>query len=233
MKLHPGLYPVLILVSACTPRAASEQEEDEAKLASRPVATVTVAGRSTADCAVQWNAQAMTMPQLSERLDATMHEAIEAIDGPQNLTEENTPRIRFEAGSQTPWVCVRFALNRVQAGGFNPLQIRPSDVTAAPFSTVQFPLEPPQAGGGPRALTIRGDGTMSWNGSPIRVRDFPVLAQMEGVGLDVDLSAEDDAPFRAVYETVGALEQAHIRAILPYCHWQTRTPQPPGTPLCS
>jgi hypothetical protein len=147
-------------------------------------------------------------------MDAVMQQAIEAIGGPAHLTEENTPRLRFEAGSQTPWACVRPALNRVQAGGFNPLQIRPSDVTAAPFSSVQFPLEPPQTGGGPRALTIAGDGAMSWNGSPIRVQDFPVLAQMEGVGLDVDLSPEDDAPFRAVYDTVGALGQADIQAVL-------------------
>ena len=61
------------------------------------------------------------------------------------------------------------------------------------------PLEP-QSGIALRTLPIAGDGAMSWNGSAIRAQDFPVLAQMEGVGLDVALTPEDDAPFGDLIE---------------------------------
>ena len=229
MKQHPVLVALAGMSAACS----FEAETEPAEIDYGPLATISVTGRSAEDCTTHWNGQALTPVQVRERATEGMMARVEAIGGPQNITDGSIFSVRFEAASDTPWTCARSAMEALAAAGVADLQIRPGDERAIPFTRVALPMEEP-AVSAPRPLTIAANGEMKWSGSTIRIQDFEILPTIEGVYESVLVVPDDDAPFRPIYDAATALHQVGLMAVLPGCGAPGAARTPPGGPdLCN
>ena len=84
------------------------------------------------ECEVYWDLTRMNSQQLLERADQELRDQVEAVGGPQNITEENMPEVHIRGDVDTPYRCIGGAIFTMQRVG---------------YARIGFISEPPPRGG--------------------------------------------------------------------------------------
>ena len=69
-------------------------------------------------CEVYWDLTRLNAEQLLERAVDDLTAKIEAVGGPENLTEENMPEVHIRGDVNTPYRCIGGAIFAMQRAGF-------------------------------------------------------------------------------------------------------------------
>ena len=70
------------------------------------------------ECEVYWDLTRQDSEQLLERAVRELEAQVEAIGGPQNITEDNMPEVHIRADINTPYRCVGGAIFTMQRAGY-------------------------------------------------------------------------------------------------------------------
>lgn len=84
------------------------------------------------ECEIYWDLTRMNSEQLLQRADQELRDQVEAVGGPQNITEENMPEVHIRGDINTPWRCIGGAIFTMQRVG---------------YARIGFISEPPPTGG--------------------------------------------------------------------------------------
>ena len=79
---------------------------------------LTVKAGPTGQCEVYWNLTRMNSTQLLQRAADELQARVNALGGPQNVTEDNMPEAHIRADINTPYRCVGGAVFTMQRAGF-------------------------------------------------------------------------------------------------------------------
>ncbi len=69
-------------------------------------------------CEVYWGLTRLNGEQLLERAVDDLTEKVEALGGPENLTEENMPEVHIRGDINTPYRCIGGAIFAMQRAGY-------------------------------------------------------------------------------------------------------------------
>jgi biopolymer transport protein ExbD len=69
-------------------------------------------------CEVYWGLTRMNAEQLLDRAVEDLTAKVEALGGPQNVTEENMPEVHIRGDINTPYRCIGGAVFAMQRAGF-------------------------------------------------------------------------------------------------------------------
>jgi biopolymer transport protein ExbD len=94
--------------------------------------SLTVRGGPGGECEVYWDLTRMNSEQLLQRADAELRRQVEAVGGPQNITEENMPEVHIRGDINTPYRCIGGVIFTMQRVG---------------YARIGFISEPPPRGG--------------------------------------------------------------------------------------
>jgi biopolymer transport protein ExbD len=94
--------------------------------------SLSVRGGPGGECEVYWDLTRMNSEQLLARADAELRAQVEAVGGPQNITEENMPEVHIRGDINTPYRCVGGVIFTMQRVG---------------YARIGFISEPPPRGG--------------------------------------------------------------------------------------
>jgi biopolymer transport protein ExbD len=94
--------------------------------------SLTVRGGPGGECEVYWDLTRMNSEQLLARADAELRAQVEAVGGPQNITEENMPEVHIRGDINTPYRCIGGVIFTMQRVG---------------YARIGFISEPPPRGG--------------------------------------------------------------------------------------
>jgi biopolymer transport protein ExbD len=94
--------------------------------------SLSVRGGPGGECEVYWDLTRMNSQQLLARADAELRAQVEAVGGPQNITEENMPEVHIRGDINTPYRCVGGVIFTMQRVG---------------YARIGFISEPPPRGG--------------------------------------------------------------------------------------
>ena len=162
--MRTGLGIALLLAmgcSACNPSAIVNQMtgRDGSKAQGRePVATIALASAGGNDCSARWDGAAVTQDAILQRGVAVLEEAIRAVGGVANITEQNLPFVRVEAPPAMAYTCLGPTLGTLQRSGFAWIVLRPAG-GGGPDARVDFVIPnmpPPPIDLGPTAVIGRG-----------------------------------------------------------------------------
>ena len=84
------------------------------------------------ECEVYWDLTRMNSEQLLARADQELRDQVEAVGGPENITEENMPEVHIRGDVNTPYRCIGGAIFTMQRVG---------------YMRIGFISEPPPRGG--------------------------------------------------------------------------------------
>src|SRR3954466_9850253 len=79
---------------------------------------LTVKASRTGQCEVYWNLTRLNSEQLLQRATDELQARVNALGGPQNVTEENMPEAHIRADIDTPYRCVGGAIFTMQRAGY-------------------------------------------------------------------------------------------------------------------
>ena len=79
---------------------------------------LTVKASPTGQCEVYWNLTRMNSTQLLQRAADELQARVNALGGPQNVTEDNMPEAHIRADINTPYRCVGGAIFTMQRAGY-------------------------------------------------------------------------------------------------------------------
>jgi len=79
---------------------------------------LTVKAGPTGQCEVYWNLTRMNSTQLLQRAADELQARVNALGGPQNVTEDNMPEAHIRADINTPYRCVGGAIFTMQRAGY-------------------------------------------------------------------------------------------------------------------
>jgi biopolymer transport protein ExbD len=79
---------------------------------------LTVKADAAGHCQVYWNLTQMNSTQLLQRAADELQARVNALGGPQNVTEENMPEAHIRADINTPYRCVGGAIFTMQRAGY-------------------------------------------------------------------------------------------------------------------
>ena len=79
---------------------------------------LTVRADRTGHCEVYWNLTRLNSVQLLQRAADELQARVNALGGPQNVTEENMPEAHIRADINTPYRCVGGAIFTMQRAGY-------------------------------------------------------------------------------------------------------------------
>jgi biopolymer transport protein ExbD len=80
---------------------------------------LTVKASPTGQCEVYWNLTRLNSEQLLQRATDELQARVNALGGPQNVTEENMPEAHIRADIDTPYRCVGGAIFTMQRAGYS------------------------------------------------------------------------------------------------------------------
>jgi biopolymer transport protein ExbD len=80
---------------------------------------LTVKAGRTGQCEVYWNLTRLNSEQLLQRATDELQARVNALGGPQNVTEENMPEAHIRADIDTPYRCVGGAIFTMQRAGYS------------------------------------------------------------------------------------------------------------------
>jgi len=69
-------------------------------------------------CEVYWGLTRMTSEQLLDRAVEDLTAKVEALGGPENVTEDNMPEVHIRGDINTPYRCIGGAIFAMQRAGF-------------------------------------------------------------------------------------------------------------------
>ena len=79
---------------------------------------LTVKADAAGHCQVYWNLTQLNSAQLLQRAADELQARVNALGGPQNVTEENMPEAHIRADINTPYRCVGGAIFTMQRAGY-------------------------------------------------------------------------------------------------------------------
>jgi biopolymer transport protein ExbD len=79
---------------------------------------LTVKASPSGQCEVYWNLTRLNSVQLLQRAADELQARVNALGGPQNVTEENMPEAHIRADINTPYRCVGGAIFTMQRAGY-------------------------------------------------------------------------------------------------------------------
>ena len=80
---------------------------------------LTVKAGPTGQCEVYWNLTRLNSTQLLQRAADELQARVNALGGPQNVTEENMPEAHIRSDIDTPYRCVGGAIFTMQRAGYS------------------------------------------------------------------------------------------------------------------
>ena len=80
---------------------------------------LTVKASPTGQCEVYWNLTRLNSEQLLQRATDELQARVNALGGPQNVTEENMPEAHIRSDIDTPYRCVGGAIFTMQRAGYS------------------------------------------------------------------------------------------------------------------
>ena len=80
---------------------------------------LTVKAGRTGQCEVYWNLTRLNSEQLLQRATDELQARVNALGGPQNVTEENMPEAHIRSDIDTPYRCVGGAIFTMQRAGYS------------------------------------------------------------------------------------------------------------------
>ncbi|MCJ7420560.1 ExbD/TolR family protein [Sphingomicrobium astaxanthinifaciens] len=79
---------------------------------------LSVRGAPDGTCEVYWNVQPVASDELLDRAVVHLEQAIEAVGGVDNLTDETMPEVHIRGDVDTPYKCIGGAIFTMQRAGF-------------------------------------------------------------------------------------------------------------------
>jgi hypothetical protein len=221
------LFLALLAVS-CSPPGGGNQSSAGPAGADKPmVVTATSAGAGA--CSYSWNGEAVSEQGLLDKSVAAIEVAIERVGGIEKITEETMPVIHLQGPPETPYSCTGPALRQLERAGMVNVVVRPD---GAYGMKAKFPIDPFEAG--PFTIIRVGRDGMSWEGQPIDqagLRERVKAERLNRPPVELAVAPAEDSTFRGLYETLAAVKQGEMEAILSGCAG-TSGPVRESGPVC-
>jgi hypothetical protein len=226
-------------------RAPANASGGDARPAALP--TITSAATGPGGCSANWDGQAVSPEQITQRSIALLEQAIRAAGGIQNIAETTLPTPNVEAPADLSFACADRILFALQRSGMANVRLKPTGGQAPVLA--DFPLDtgapPPPI---PTVLGIGAGGQVTWNNDPIDAAGLG--RELERVGgstgpVDPDegapppggleLRVTRDVTFGQLYDLLRTTSRYHLRPVvyLPSAKAApaaTSAPPPPGVP---
>jgi hypothetical protein len=231
-----GALALLLLMASCgRSEQANQVNQAEAVpgvggpqsgVRAAPAITITIAATGPGGCAASWDGQQVTPQQITDRGRVLIDQAIAAVGGAQNLTEDTLPIPNVEAPADLGFACADTILFALQRAGIANVRLKPAGGQVPVL--VDFPLAtdapPPPI---PTVLGIGTGGRLTWNNDPIDaaalatelVRIGPGPADLDPMeegpppgGLELRVGHE--ATFGQVYELLRTTSRYRLRPFL-------------------
>lgn len=187
-----------------------------------PEATVSIDTRGDG-CAVRWNGEAVSLPQLGERGRASVQARLPHIPAGTSTESPDAPHMLLESPADAPWSCVGPVVEMLRSARFGSILLRiagsgPSQDLRAPFIFSVPGLRFEYA-----IVEVAGRGRLRLNGRPLDLPSFPeaylqAAVRLEFAGMLGDaVVPRPAARFVDVYEAFRVLGALRGRSFLSNC----------------
>lgn len=204
-----GPMIALALLGACSKFAPAnelaggpESNVSSAKV-DGPAATITLASQ-VGDCTARWDGEPLSHEAIGERGLELLVNRVEAVGGPEFVTQEDMPYLRVEAPAAMPWPCAGRVLGSLQHSGFAEALLRPTDGRRTPDQRLHLPLDVEAAARPDRLVAVGAGGAIRENGElhdRAALRDF-ARSYTAGTPDDFFIAPTAEASFGDVYQTL-------------------------------
>lgn len=214
---------LLALAALCSLPISVEASAGDAKRLARaePAAVISADSIGRSACSLRWNGDSVTNDAVLERSVELLEKFISRV-GLDNVTEDNLPYLRLEAGAHVPYSCIGPALRTIQRAGFTYVILREAGSEAGD-GRAHFFVDGAMPEGKPPLAIIRvgpADRLM-WDRTRI---DLIKLAQFLDVAEAMDdalnglvVAPSADVEFGALLAVMRRLWATLIPAVLPDC----------------
>ena len=215
-KLAPAL---LLLIASCgsggpassdMPAPGNVMWQEAAREPAGP--NIVIAASGPDNCSASWDGQPVTPAQITERSRVLLEQAIAAVGGVQNITEDAIPVANVRAPADMNIACAATYLLALNRSGMASVRLGPADGQGPVL--MDFPLNtdvpPPPV---PMVLGLGAGGRLTWNGDPIDQAELTGHLTRIGGGTEAPDPMEGGPPpgaldLRVAREaTVGQLHQ--------------------------
>jgi len=231
--MRTGALALLLLMTSCEQGDLFNQAKSvpgvggpQTGARATPIATITIAATGPGGCAANWNGQPVTPEQITERGFTLVRQAVDAVGGAQNITEETLPIFNVEAPADLSFACADTILFSLQRAGMFSVRLKAAGGQAPVLA--DFPLDmnvpPPPI---PMVLGIGAGGQMTWNNEPIDAAGLAAhLIRIGGSTATPDrvegspppgafeLRVTREATFGQVYELLRTIHRYRLRPFL-------------------
>ena len=223
-----GAFALLILAAACGRSGpASEAAGGNATTIAAPpdsrdtAATLTLSASGPGNCSAQWEGQAASAQQVTERGAALIEQAIQRAGGVSGLTETNTPVIAVAAPPTLGFACVDTYLSAVRRSNIPTVLLMPvgnaSEAALARFTLTDIAVPPPSV-----VLKVGPGGRLTYNDETIAVDAIPErLSRLNGGSSAIEVPAGEleirparEATFGQFHQVLRAVRASHVGAAL-------------------
>jgi len=247
--MRTGALTLLLLMASCGRGEQANRAEavpgvggPQSGVTAAPAVTITIAATGPGGCAASWDGRQVTPEQITERGYTLVRQAVDAVGGAQNITEDTIPVLTVEAPADLSFACADTILASIERAGMFTVRLKPAGGQAPVLA--DFPLDtnlpPPPI---PTVLGIGAGGQITWNNDPIDAA--ALAAQLVRVGGStaprdpseegpppggLELRVMREATFGQVYELLRTTSRYHLRPFLYLPSAEAGSPGPPPPP---
>lgn len=228
---------LLALAAICSLSISAQASAGDAALPAQaePAAVITATSTGRSACSLRWNGDAVTNDAILQRSVELLEKFVLEV-GLDNVTEDNLPYLRLEAGARVPYSCIGPALRTIQRAGFPYAMLREADGEAGDGRAYFFVDGAMPEGDPPLAIIRVGPGDrLMWDKNRI---DLIELAQFLDVAETMDdasnglvVAPSADVEFGALLAVMRRLWATVIPPVLPDCEVPSIVSRP-GSPVC-